>query len=170
MPKTGVRLGETEQGCAVRWLRRGLAPLLLVTASGCYSYIAISPETAAPGAQVRAQLSEAPVAAPGGFGLARQDVMEGQVVERHNESLVLAVFPRDAGAQQWAHGARDTVALRLNQIQALEQKRLSTARTAGLVAGVGVVGALVVRYLFGSWTGGSGRTPGGGPAEVRLAR
>ncbi len=171
MLETSVRARKAERGRAVRLLLRGAAPLLLMTVTGCYSYVSIPPEAAAPGAQVRAQLANGEGSVPSrGLGIGRADLMEGEVVERRAESLVLSVFPRDLGVQTWSHGPRDTVAIRLNEIAALEQKQFSTVRTAGLVAGVAVVGALAIRYLFGDWSGATTRPPTGGPAEVLMPR
>ncbi len=155
---------------AVQSLLQGMALVLLMAAAGCYSYVGIAPEAVAPGAQVRAQLADMPSVPSRGLGIARADLMEGEVIEQRNESLVLSVFPRDLGVQTWSHGPRDTVAIRLTEIAALEQKQFSAARTAGLVAGVAVVGALAVRYLFGDWSGATTRPPTGGPAEVLVPR
>lgn len=109
----------------VRYDCREFAPIL---ASRGGEVVFVSPRL---GVNAPAQLAAVFPAPSVGLGIARADLMEGEVVEQRDKSLVLSFFPPDLGMQTWPHGPRDTVAIWLAMIAALEQKQFSRPARPG---------------------------------------
>jgi hypothetical protein len=137
---------------------RGLAPVLAMVLSGCYSYVGVGETTPANDADVQIEL-----AAPRDVVL--QDVtvhgitaVQGRLLASDGDSLALAV------ARLWGLEGRTYeatgigVSLPRRDIAAVRQKRVSPARSV-LAIGTGAAGIVAtilgVRALVGSG-GGSG--------------
>ncbi len=140
-------------------MRSVLSFLLFISMSGCYTYAPASSASLAQGAAVRARLN-----APGDFPLTdltanRVMTVDGEVVRQDADALVLsATWLRSQSGYDFA-AAGETVTIPAGTIAAVERRKVSLLRSAGVAMAGLLASALLVRVLEG---GGSGASGGGG--------
>jgi len=140
----------------------GCCAIALVLA--CYRYVPASLDVVPSGSAVRATLStEAQLALRDSLGLRRQTV-QGTLVERDGDRLLLAVR---TDAAEWRAGAPalyQRIAVTPRDVLQVEVKRLQRGRTAGLLAVLAAAATISVIELIRR---GNPGTPsgGGGPPE-----
>jgi hypothetical protein len=164
-PGGGVRTRD-ELSCAARArpIRASIALVLLITQlAGCYHYAPVASSAVPVGGQVSVSLTDrGRVALVEAVGPGARNV-EGQLLERTDTSVILAVSSVryfDLGIANWA-GER--VEIGTAHISELGQRRLSRTRTwiaAALIAGGVVLASMLAITGFGSDDGPDG--PGGG--------
>jgi hypothetical protein len=170
---------------AARRRRAPLAAALLLVHTACYSYVPLQPpsegasatasgtavgpaaqlglEGIEQGVRLRVHLSE-----PGSYPLAaltpnNVTVIDGDLVVWDDSVLtVSAYWMKTAGVQEFK-GSGETVAIPIDKIDRVDQKKVSAGKTAGVAAAiVGVVVLLGVTFGGGSGEGGD-NGPGGPP-------
>lgn len=173
---------------AVRRRRAPLAVLLLLVHTACFSYHTLEPQTSASatasttatagtpptlaeqlglvgleqGTSLRVFLNE-----PGSYPLNHVTPntvlqIDGDLINLDGENLrVSATWMKTAGVQEFkGHG--ETVTIPLDKIESVQEKRLSTPKTAAM--GVAIVGVVVMLGVTFGTTSGEG-SGGGGPVN-----
>ncbi|UCG75930.1 MAG: hypothetical protein JSV95_00955 [Gemmatimonadota bacterium] len=163
--------------------RAPLAVVLLLVHAACYSYVPLqpapggasasatsgAPESAASqlglvdlkqGASLRVHLSE-----PGSYPLTaltpnNVTVIDGDLIRFDEDNLyVSAYWMKTAGVQEFK-GEGETVTIQLDQVDRIDQKKVSAGKTAALAAVI--AGAIVaIGVTFGSGSGEGGDNGGG---------
>lgn len=142
--------------------------LSLLFTTGCYMYVPVGNDRPEVGSQIRTVLStEGTVEMIPRFGPGVVS-LSGVLVSGTGEEIPLAVqrvTTADRGDMPWGESV---VVLPRTQIAAVEERRLSRARTALFVAGVAGVVLLADRSLLGGGITGPG--DGRGPRDPDLIR
>jgi hypothetical protein len=151
----------------VRVLLRGRSfriPLIwtVVLGSGCYTFRSTDVEAVRTGMELRASLTPSGTESVGAMTGERHTSVVGTLARLRTDSLVLSVWRSDLAASNFAPGRVD-LPLRRDQVAGLEERRLSPARTGGLLTGVAGGLFLLVRVVWQGVGGGPGDGGGGGP-------
>lgn len=137
-------------------------PLLLLAASlatsGCYAYIPIAPQEAAPGDAVRFRLTPEEAARYQDLRLANPRLIEGTLVQEGETEMVLDAHVGRAGAAEGSRLLVQEVSIPRAEILEVELRKLDGTKTGLVVAG-GIVAIATVVAVSG---GGSGSDDGGG--------
>lgn len=134
-------------------------PLIL---GACFSYVALGTRLPARGADVVARLSP-PLAVPLQDVTVREvNVATGRVAYADTDSLVLSVDRFTSGAGTSYPGLGTSITIPRNQIAMLEERRVSTGKTA-LLLGAGAATIVAIVYSVGPLLGSSAGTPPGPP-------
>jgi len=137
-------------------------PLLLVVAafaaSGCYAYIPIAPQEAAPGDAVRFRLTEEEAARYQDLRLPSPRLIEGTLVRGGDTDMVLDAHVGRSGAAEGSRLLVQEVSIPRSGILEVELRKLDGTKTGLVVAG-GLVALGTVVVVSG---GGSGTEDGGG--------
>ena len=144
----------------------GTACLLALGAAGCVRYTPVELRAAPPpGAQVRATLTApAAVRLAGFFGTPIQR-LEGELVGSSGDSIALGISRGHYLGVRTSR--RDTLFIAPDEVALLEEKHLSTTRTAVAVGASGVVLGAIAIGLFRS-AGGSPGDDGGDSDQFRI--
>jgi hypothetical protein len=144
--------------------RRRLVPILLV-ASGCYQYAAVSPGAATPADEVRLMLTAAgSVALVSTLG-ASTAAVEGKIVRVTDSAYVLAMSstlkrdPEDPASMTRTVWAGESVSVPKSAVAGVERRSLNgrrTAMAAGAATILGVLAAKLIVHGFGSSSSDSG--------------
>ena len=141
----------------------GSSAIALVVA--CYRYVPASLAVVPSGSAVRATLStEAQLALRDSLGLGRQTV-QGTLVERDGDRLLLAVRTDAAGWRAGAPALYQRIAVTPRDVLQVEVKRLQRGRTAGLFAVLAAAATISVIELTRRGNPGTPPGGGGGPPE-----
>lgn len=135
--------------------------VLLAALSGCYSYTAVSPDDVHPGATVRARITAAEAERVGEVIGRDTRVLEGELVEREPESVLLEVTSGSSMPGTQPQRFRQRLRLQRPALVEMEVRRLDSWRTAGVVAAAGVVAGYVIAAAFGDGLGLPGSNKGG---------
>lgn len=139
--------------------RATVALVLLGSTTACFHYV---PAETVPsqGTPVRAHL-DPPVPVQLRDITANSVVrVTGEVVTSDSEQIILSAFSVEGAGNQHFAGGGSTVSLPRDALQSLEERRLSTGRTALAGVGVAVAGYLIQLGLRAAVGGGD--TDGGG--------
>ena len=145
-------------------MRVALGSCSIALAVACYRYVPASLDVVPSGSAVRATLStEAQFALRDSLGQWRQTV-QGTLVERDGDRLLLAVRTDAADWRPGAPALYQRIAVTPRDVLQVEVKRLQRGRTAGLFAVLAAAATLSVIELIRR---GNPGTPsgGGGPPE-----
>jgi len=146
-------------------VRIALGACAIVLVLACYRYVPASLDVVPSGSAVRATLStEAQLALRDSLGLQRQTV-QGTLVERDGDRLLLAVR---TDAAEWRAGAPalyHRIAVTPRDVLQVEVKRLQRGRTAGLLAALAAAATISVIELIRRGNPGTPSSGGGGPPE-----
>ena len=113
--------------------------------AGCYTYAPVA--TPAPGAHVRASLTvEGAVRQSEVLGRPER-TLTGRIVSLDDQALALDVITASTRGQLREIVLRDTLVIAVDQVTAIEERRLSWARTGVVFAGFVVGGFLLVNNL-----------------------
>lgn len=139
-------------------VRRGVAALAMLLASGCYSFHEVAPGSVTPGATVRVTLSaEEAVRQQQGLGGLRQQV-EGEVVPVETAGSLGLTIPLREGSPADRPGLNTFLDVPWTSVTRIEEKRLSVGRTAGLV-GAGAAATVAILAVSTGGTGGGEDPP-----------
>jgi len=129
-------------------VRIALGSCAIALVLACYRYVPASLDVVPSGSAVRATLStEAQLALRDSLGLRRQTV-QGTLVERDGDRLLLAVR---TDAAEWRAGAPalyQRIAVTPRDVLQVEVKRLQRGRTAGLLAVLAAAATISVIELI----------------------
>ena len=146
-------------------MRIALGSCAIVLVLACYRYVPASLDVVPSGSAVRATLStEAQLALRDSLGLQRPTV-QGTLVERDGDHLLLAVR---TDAAEWRPGAPalyQRIAVTPRDVLEVEVKRLQRGRTAGLLAVLAAAATISVIELIRRGNPGTPSSGGGGPPE-----
>jgi hypothetical protein len=129
--------------------------LLLLAASGCYRLTPIEGSTPAPGLEVRLSLTDegsvrmAPLIGP------RIGAIDGRTLESSDTAVVLAVQGVVAQSGRSMAWSQERLLVPRSAVSAYRTRTLDRKRT-WLMAGITVVGAMVLGEAFGLGTGFDG--------------
>jgi hypothetical protein len=145
----------------LRWAVNALVLVSAINLAGCTVYVPTGIERLERPDRVRVYLS-----APGQFELLdltanNVTVVDGEVVRWDDESLVLSVWWLEAASGLEFKAVGETIVVQRENINHIEERKISFAKTVGLVAIVVVAFAVGVGALAS--VGGSGS--GGGPPD-----
>ena len=165
------------RGARPRWARRdrarrtrpGVAAVLAaVVTGGCYAYVPVSPgDGLAPGQDVRVRVSEDVLRQYGTALPGARPVLEGRVLERPDEGLVLSVAVADRREGFYRERLRQRLLIENGDVQAVERRELERNKTWTLVAlGAVAAGAVVAGLLSGDSGGPTFELPPG-PSAFR---
>lgn len=147
---------------------RVVALLLLLAFPACYSYVSVEDGMVKRGDEVRLSTRPDAAASEPGEEDGRID-LQGVVVTRSQDSLVLWRRPLLRGATRVEEVSRDTVAVALSGIGSIERSELDGVKTVGLVVGsLGVIAGFAV--LASNAEGGGTGDFGGGDGGNLLIR
>ncbi len=147
---------------------RGLLPAVCCLAAGCYTYRAADPAELQPSAEVRARLTPDEAVRLGSIVPVDQRFLEGTVVERNGDSLMLLVPVSSELRGVRIETLHQRVQLPVAGIASVDLKRLDRARTGLLIGGAAV--AVAAATIAALNAGGSSErpNPGPGPGENRF--
>lgn len=148
---------------------RHVAPLLLLSLSGCYTYAPIQPSSIPPGASVRARVSATAaerIAPLIGVGDAR--LLTGRFAGPDATGYLVEV---PTTTQVGPAGSLQSLAQRISiprgDLLEIETRTLNRGRTAAVVGAAAVIGvATAINVLRGER--GSDRPPGGTSTDTRI--
>ena len=153
--------------CLLRTIRHlGLWIAIVVLSTGCFQYLAVA-ETSAPpmrGASVRAHLRVPAEYPAGNIIIPRVATVVGEMVEQTEDEVFVSLsWVRALGGLEH-RAAGETVSIPLDNLEALEVKRVAPVKTGILVGGL----ALVVGLLPLAFSGGGGEPiPGNGDGTTQ---
>lgn len=145
---------------------RATAPVLLLTLllSACYSYAAPRSEDLRHGARIRAHLSPPRDIRLTNITANDVVVVDGELIRSAADTTVLSAWLLHARSGFDFVGAGETVRLPSSQIAAVEERRFSYLKSAGLL-GAAVLGMFVVSSVVDFGGGGDEPPPNGGPPQ-----
>ena len=146
-------------------MRIALRSCAIALVLACYRYVPASLDVVPSGSAVRATLStEAQLALRDSLGL-RRPTVQGTLVQRDGDRLLLAVR---TDAAEWRPGAPalyQRIAVTPRDVLEVEVKRLQRGRTAGLLAVLAAAATISVIELIRRGNPGTQSSGGGGPPE-----
>ncbi len=136
---------------------------LIVSSWGCYSYVPTTVDAVPEGAQVRALVTvERQAALRDQVGL-NDDAVEGQVVERRSDRLLLSVRTASTAEEFGSRSLYQRVEIPQADVLRVDARQVSPLKTAGIVAvASGGIVVLLLEVLGGESVSGSGNGGGGG--------
>lgn len=148
---------------------RFLVPAACCMAAGCYTYRPTDPAELQPSAEIRARLTTEETARLGTVVPVEQSMLEGTVVERSGDSLMLLVPVSSELRGMRVETLHQRVQVPVSGIAGADLRRLDRTRTGLLIgAAVAAVATATIAALSG---GGSSKrdVPNPPPGESRFA-
>jgi hypothetical protein len=133
---------------------------LLLSLTACYGYVPVNGELPPRPTVVRTYLSEPSSFTIDQVSLHGIDQVEGEVVQWQDDYLVVSASWLWSISGQEFGGNSQTLIIPRERLQIVERKKLSKARTAGIV-GVGALLATLMKIALPTGSA-SGGVPGGG--------
>ena len=149
----------------LRAAQRVLLIFAAASASGCYSYHAADLADLQPGQPVRVRVTRTEAERLEPILLAEQRLVEGVVVQRASDELLLDTRVRTPDRQRTGRMLTQRLNIALAEIQDVELRRRDRLKSAAAIGVVGVAVAVGVAAAFG---GGRGSRPGEGDPVVEL--
>ena len=145
-------------------MRRRL-PILLLLTTGCYSYTAVTPTSVTPGRDVRVTLGDLGSASLAQLVGPRAASLDGRLLSASDSAVSMSVtqVTRDNGVEESWNG--ESVLIPRSTVASFGARKLSTARSVGLGAGIAAASLFIARYVVGNEgiLSGGGRPGTGGP-------